>query len=138
MRLTEDNIADYADTLVLQVRAGGHTLDYSEASVATLEAMLSASDAQMQAPDFPEGQRSLVVFYNGCYLGEVMARNLAGVWRFDEADWANSSLVFPYRDGGLQVHPFRKLYRRVTEGPAENDLVAYYAGLKEKLEDAAP
>jgi hypothetical protein len=136
VRLTEDNIADYADTLVLQVRTGGHALDYSEASVATLEALLSSSDPQMQAPDFPEGQRNLVVFYNGCYLGEVMARNLGGAWRFDEGDWATSSLVFPYGDGGLQVFPFRKLYRRVTEGPAENDLVAYYAGLKEKLADA--
>jgi hypothetical protein len=136
VRLTEDNVADYADTLVLQVRAGGHALDYSEASLGTLESLLRASDAQFQSPDFPEAQRNLVVFYDGCYLGEVMARNLGGTWRFDEADWAASTLIFPYEDGGLQVFPFQKLHRRVTEGPDKNDLVAYYEGLKAKLADA--
>jgi hypothetical protein len=136
VRLTEDNIADYADTLVLQVRAGGHALDYSDASIATLEALIRASDAQIRLPDFPEAQRGLIVFYNGCYLGEVMVRGLGGTWRFDEADWVASSVIFPYSDGGLQVHPFRKVYRRLTEEPSENDLVAYYEGLKAKLADA--
>jgi hypothetical protein len=133
VRLTEDNVADYADTLALQVRAGGHNLDYSEASIATLEALIRASDVQLQSPEFPEAHRTLVVFYNGCYLGEVMARNLGGAWRFGDADWASSALLFPYGDGGLQVYPFRKVYRRVTEAPAENDLVVFYDALKAKL-----
>lgn len=132
MQLTEDNIADYADTLVLQARGGGIPLDYSAESVATLERLLRVSDELLLADSFPEAQRNLVVFYNGCYLGEVMSRSLGGAWRFEE-NWYDSSLVFPYREGGLQVHPFHKLQRRVTEGPAENDLVAYYDGLKARL-----
>ena len=132
MTLNDDNVADYADTLVLQVRGGGQTLDYSEESVAVLESLLRVSDELLLGPDFPEAQRNLVVFYNGCYLGEVMSRNLGGAWRFAE-NWFESSLVFPFRDGGIQVHPFQKLHRRVTEGPANSDLVDYYAGLKAKL-----
>jgi hypothetical protein len=135
MRLTDDNIADYAETLVRQVRAGGTLLDYSEESVAALEQLLRASDGPLRAPDLPEESRKLVVFYNGCYLGEVMARNLGGVWRFDESNWADSALVFAYRDEtALRVLPFLKLWQRITEHPDEHDLVTYYAGLKERLE----
>jgi|GEM_PF-2294951 hypothetical protein len=137
MTLTDDNVADYADTLVLQVKAGGRTLDYSEESVATVEELLRVSDELFQGENFPEAQRNIVVFYNGCYLGEVMARRLGGVWRFEE-NWFDSSLVFALDDGGLQVHPFQKVYRRVTEGPENNDLVAYYTGLKERLSDVPP
>jgi hypothetical protein len=132
VRLTDENIADYADTLVLQARGGGVALDYSEDSIAIVERLLTASDDLLRAETFPETQRRLVAFYNGCYVGEVMARNLAGAWRFDE-NWYEASLVFPYGEGGLQVHPFHKIYRRVTDGPAENELVAYYQGLKTRL-----
>lgn len=135
MRLTEDNIGDYAETLVRQVRIGGVLLDYSEESIAAVEELLRGSDNEMRATDFAEERRKLVVFYNGCYLGEVMARNLGGVWRFDEENWADSSLVFAYRDAGLRVMPFLKLWQRVTEVPDEHNLVAYYAGLKERLSE---
>jgi len=136
MRLTDDNIADYAETLALQVRAGGGPrLDYSAESVKTLEELLAADDEKF--PGLDEAQRGLVVFYNGSYLGETMARTLGGVWRF-EPDWLDSSLVFPYGQGGLQVHPFRKVHRRVTEGSAENDLATYYDGLRQRLSPGAP
>ena len=131
MRLDAANVADYAQTLVLQVRAGGRDLDFSEESVQTVEELLRVSDELFALPDFPDNQRNLVVFYNGCYLGEVMARSLGGVWRF-EPNWFDSSLVFAYGEGGLQVFPFQKVYRRVTEGTG-HDLVAYYRGLKDKL-----
>ena len=131
MTLDASNVADYAQTLVLQVRAGGRELDFSPSSVATVEELLRVSDELFALPEFPDTQRNLVVFYNGCYLGEVMARSLGGVWRF-EPNWFDASLVFAYGEGGLQVFPFQKVYRRVTEG-AEHDLVAYYRGLEEKL-----
>jgi hypothetical protein len=134
--LDETNVADYAETLVLQVRNGGRALDYSETSVATVEELLRASDALFRLPQFPDTQRNLVVFYNGCYLGEVMARRLGGVWRF-APNWFDASLVFPYGDGGLQVFPFQKLHRRVTAGPDAHDLVGYYTGLRQRL-DAEP
>ena len=133
MRLTDDNIGDYAETLVLQAKGSGRILDYSEQSVALLEGLFRISDELLQAENFPDTQRNLVVFYNGCYLGEVIARTLGGFWRFDEDDWANSSILFAYGGGGLQVYPFHKLLRRVIDGPEDNDLVQYYDGLKAKL-----
>jgi len=132
MRLTDDNIGDYAHALTLRVAPGGHILDYSAASLAVIEELLRASDAQLTDAETPDEHRRLVAFYNGCYVGEVLARDLGGVWRFDE-NWFDSSLVFPYGDGGLQAMPFVKVWRRITEGPDENDLVAYYEGLKAKL-----
>jgi hypothetical protein len=135
--LTPENIGAYAETLVRQVRPGGHELDYSEASVAILEELLQNSDGQFQDPDFPDAQRNIVVFYNGCYLGETLARNLHGVWQFAE-NWADSTLTFALPDGGgVQTQPFLKLWRRITEGPLENDLTEYYDGLKERLADSA-
>ena len=133
MRLTDDNIGDYAETLILQAKGSGRTLDYSSESVALLEGLFRVSDELLQGENFPEAQRNLVVFYNGCYLGEVIARTLGGVWRFDDTDWANSSLIFAYGGGGLQVFPFHKLLRRVLDGPQDNDLLTYYDGLAAKL-----
>jgi hypothetical protein len=61
-----------------------------------------------------------------------LARNLSGVWRFDD-DYAQSSLVFPFGDGGLQVFPFQKLIKRVMDGAKGNDLVDYFEGLQKQL-----
>ena len=133
MHLTEDNIGDYAETLVLQAKGSGRILDYSAQSVALLEGLFRISDELLQGENFPDAQRNLVVFYSGCYLGEVIARTLGGVWRFDGDDWANSSLIFAYGGGGLQVFPFHKLLRRVMDGPDSNDLMTYYDGLAAKL-----
>jgi hypothetical protein len=96
MKLSLDNIKDYADTLVLQVRGGGRELDYSEASIQTLEELLQVSDDLMRGENFPDAQRNLIVFYNGCYLGQVLSDNLIGVWRFDE-NWYDSTIVFRTR-----------------------------------------
>lgn len=133
MRLTEDNIGDYAETWVKMAQAKGTELDYSEDSIAVLEDLLRASDPLLQTPEFPDDQRNLLVFYHGCYLGEVMARHLNGVWNFDPQNWADSTMVFTYGPGGIQIFPFLKLWLRVTEGPTDNDLVTYYEGLKERL-----
>ena len=111
----------------------GRILDYSAQSVALLEGLFRISDELLQGENFPDAQRNLVVFYNGCYLGEVIARTLGGVWQFDGDDWANSSLIFAYGGGGLQVFPFHKLLRRVMDGPDSNDLMTYYDGLAAKL-----
>ena len=136
MTLTDDNIAGYADTLVLQVRGGGRELDYSPESVEVLEELLRVSDTLLQGESFPDTQRNLVVFYNGCYLGQVMARHLAGVWQF-APNWFDSSLIFPFGEGGLQVFPFQKVYRRIVEGPHGNNLADYFEGLRERLKTEA-
>jgi hypothetical protein len=136
MKLDDNNVREYAESLVAQVRAGDEEmasrLDFSERSVWALEALVRSSDEKFADPTTPDHARELTVFYAGCYLGETLSRNLSGVWRFDD-DYAQSSLVFPFGDGGLQVFPFQKLIKRVTDGAKGNDLVDYFEGLKTQL-----
>ncbi len=132
MTLTEDNIADYADTLVLQARGQGYNLDYSEDAVARLDTLFAVSDELLRGENFPEAQRNLVVFYGGCYLGETLSRNFGGVWSFD-ANWYESTLVFQTAEGGLQLRPFHKIFQRVTDKEEGISLTDYYDGLKERL-----
>jgi hypothetical protein len=133
MTLTEDNICDYADTLVLQARGQGVELDYSTGSISRLEDRIAQSDELLQGKDFPEPQRNLVVFYTGCYLGEVLARNHGGIWQFAE-NWFDSTLAFTLPEGGgLQLRPFQKVYQRITDGAADQSLIAYYEALREHL-----
>ena len=133
MTLTEDNIGDYADMLVLQARDRGLTLDYSSESISRLEDLIRLSDDLLRGDGFPEAQRNLVVFYVGCYLGETLARNYGGVWHFDP-NWFESTLLFNLPDGGLQLRPFHKAHYRVVVGVKENELTAYRDGVKARVQ----
>lgn len=136
MTLDDNNIREYAQSLVAQVRAGDEAmaarLDFGERSVWALEALLRLSDERFADPATPEAGKDLTIFYAGCYLGETMARCLGGTWRFAENP-LESSVVFPHGDGGLQVFPFAKLIKRVTDGAKGNDLVDYFEGLAKTL-----
>ena len=132
MTLTEDNVADYADTLVLQARDRAIDLDYSQASVDRLEDLFGLSDDLLRGENFPEAQRNLVIFYGGCYLGETLSRCFNGVWRF-EPNWYDSTLVFQTATGGLQLRPFHKVFQRVTGEIDDNRLISYRDGLKQQL-----
>ncbi len=136
MKLDDNNVRDYAESLVAQVRAGdaemASRLDFSERSAWALEALIRLSDPKFADPATPERATELTVFYAGCYLGETMARVLGGTWRFTD-DYTESSVVFPYGDGGLQVFPFQKLIKRVTDGVKGNDLVDYFEGLRKQI-----
>ncbi|MBC8139371.1 MAG: hypothetical protein H8F28_26135 [Fibrella sp.] len=139
MKLDEINVREYAESLVAQVRAGDEEmasrLDFSERSVWALEALIRLSDEKFADPATPAAGKELTVFYAGCYLGETLSRNLSGVWRFAD-DYTQSSVVFPFGDGGLQVFPFQKLIKRVTDGVKGNDLVDYFEGLQKQLATA--
>lgn len=136
MKLDDNNVRDYAETLVTQVRAGDDEmaarLDFGERSVWALEALIRLSDEKFADPATPEQGKELTVFYAGCYLGETLARNLAGVWRFAD-DYKQSSVVFPFGEGGLQIFPFEKLIKRIKDGAKGNDLVDYFEGLQKQL-----
>jgi hypothetical protein len=132
MRLNADNIKDYADTVALQARGAGRILDYSPESLDVLEESIRLNDNLLKAENFPEKQRNLLVFYNGCYLGETMAQTLNGVWMFED-NWYESSLLIPRQTDGVQVRPFEKILRRLTEGPEGHDLGTYFRQLKSLL-----
>jgi branched-chain amino acid transport system ATP-binding protein len=139
MTLNDDNIADYADTLVLQVRGGEqeHELDYSEASVSAIEGLLRVSDELFRLPAFPDNQRNLVVFYNGCYLGEVISRQLGGTVAL-RRQLVRVVARHPLWCGRLAGVPSFKSLPARDRGTDENDLVAYYDGMKRKLAEPPP
>lgn len=131
MTLALESVGLYAETLVRQAAAGGHALDYSPESLTVLDELLAVSDPQLEETSTP--QRDLVIFYTGCYLGEVFVRTLGAQWQLTE-DWAEARLVLVTEQGGIEVRPFEKIHRRLTEGPEGNSLRAYGAGLKEHFD----
>jgi hypothetical protein len=143
MQLSETSVREHAEVFASSVRAGGYSLDYSIGSIAILEQLISHDDAKFREANFAEDQRNLAIFYNGCYLGEVLRQNLGGTWIF-EPNWFDSSLIFPLSsnnndEGGIQTQPFVKVYRRITEEPPDaNDLLMYFHVLQEKLREQTP
>ncbi len=132
MTLTAENVGLYAETLVRQAAVSGHVLDYSRESLAVVDELLARSDPLYEVSS--ESQRDLVIFYTGCYLGEVLVRTLGAQWQLTE-HWAEASLIVPGVDGGIQVRPFEKLQRRLTEGGEGNLLENYWQGLAEHLQN---
>jgi hypothetical protein len=111
MRIDSENIRAYADTLVLQTAAGGVQLDYSAASLATLEALVQGSEERLRDPDAPGSELGLIVFYAGCYLGETIVASGHGEWRFQEP-WWESSVSW----GTSRLNPFALVRNRIDEG----------------------
>jgi hypothetical protein len=130
MTLSQGTVGLYAETLVRQAAASGVVLDYSEASLGTLDGLLSGSDSQYTHASAT--QRDLVIFYAGCYLGEVVVRVLQGHWIIDDP-WAQSRVLIAQEPGGVEIRPFEKLQRRLTEGGDGNHLTAYLQGIRELL-----
>ena len=128
MTLTADNVGLYAETLVRQAAAGGYCLDYTAESMVVLDALLASSDPLYDLSS--ETQRSLVIFYAGCYLGEVLVRTVGGLWQLTE-NWAESSLIVVREQEGIEVRPFEKLHRRLAEGEDGNRLADYHQGIQE-------
>jgi hypothetical protein len=140
MQLSETLVREHAEVFAGSVRAGGYSLDYSIGSIAILEQLISHDDAKFREANFAEAQRNLAVFYNGCYLGEILRENLGGTWIF-EPNWFDSTLIFPLAngEGGIQTQPFVKVYKRLTETPPDaNDLLMYFHVLQEKLREQTP
>lgn len=120
MTLTADNIRAYADTLVLQCQPAGVLLDYSRASLATLEALIDGSSVDWNAPDSNTDHRNLVVFYAGCYLGETFAVLHRGAWEFAPG-WQDSIVRFQSPSGDLVIAPFDIVVRRLRDGKQGNE-----------------
>jgi hypothetical protein len=104
-------IVAYAAEAV-RVAADGHRvkLDYSLASVATLEAILagqSAVDLEYQTRTW------------GGYFGEVLRRRWGGEWSLTQ--YPNAVAAVPTLDiAGSRLYPLMKVYRRLTMGEDES------------------
>jgi len=123
---TADNALDHAQLAVeVAYEEFGVDLDYSPGS-------LEAVDAQVESlrEDGLTGEGAAeALFVLGCYLGEVMARALAGRWtatsRSRLADISPWPMVVVLRDDSAW-DPIGKVYKRLELGDSEY-LPAYFA-----------
>jgi hypothetical protein len=102
----------------------GWELDYSEASVQTLENMITAQFGDWR-PWKPAKKNRPIASLVGAYLGEVMILHIGGSWGWmPEFDVAAVQLP-----AGGWTSPPAKAQKRFDNGK-EDDLVVYYDVMK--------
>lgn len=97
-------------------------LDYSPTTLAPLEDWLQAEFGPASADD-----HSMLIVGLGCYLGEVVVRNLRGAWQADEEFFHSPAVII---EGRLQTRtfPLSRVWKRFEYG-RDHSLVHYYQEL---------
>jgi hypothetical protein len=107
----------------------GFSLDFSEGSLALLETILTNVIAALPDGDSNSVERETKLW--GSYFGEVVCRRWDGNWEL--ATYPGSNFSVPAVNvRGSQLYPLVKVYRRITQGAAE-DIWKYYQGIQQKL-----
>ena len=131
---------EYAEKAVELARDFHVQLDFTENSVQALEQILTqlheehrAFTAGRSSPEQAvEEQMVTMCKLWGGYLGEVVRRRWGGDWAMESYPGANfATLTLNVRGGKL--FPSMKIYRRLTEGPADN-VWSFYERVRSKLE----
>lgn len=112
----------------------GFVLDYSDASIESLETILAGVSASLDASD--KGATEQAVKLWGSYLGEVVRRNFGGTW--DLIQYPGRAAAVPTLViAGSQLYPLVKVYRRLTMGEPEN-VWKFYEKIRAKLSPVHP
>lgn len=110
----------------------GFDLDYSSASIESLETILSSVSRELNSSD-NETIDSAVKRWGG-YLGETMRRNIGGSWA--TIQYPGRPVAVPGIEiEGSQLYPLMKVYRRLTMGEPEN-VWKFYTMIDQKFLDA--
>jgi len=112
----------------------GFVLDYSEASLKSLETILTNVGAGLDLSD-KDGVEETVKIW-GSYFGETVRRNCGGTWemiQYPGRAAALPTLVI----GGSQLYPLMKVYRRFSIGESEN-VWEFYERVRSKICPAHP
>jgi hypothetical protein len=113
------------DAVDLAAGSFGTKLDWTDASVARVEAILAQLRASMPTPKPPDD-----VIWNfakgfGSYVGEVMRKNHGGEWG-TISEGANSFPGIRLKKGNdTLVWPWGRVHKRIVEGD-ENNVWDYY------------
>ncbi len=124
-------IAEIAVTMVQQV--DGYQLDYSPESLKAVDRILLNLHNQGVSPQ--SIQKTVISL--GCYVGEVMVRNLGYKWDLpSETERAVGFSMIGVRDkkGGFS-NPIGKVYKRVQNGQ-EDSVVFFYAVFSKSIVDS--
>jgi hypothetical protein len=109
----------------------GFTLDYSEASVQSLETIL----ANIHLSEDKESMEQAVKTW-GSYLGEVVRRSFGGDWELVQPP-GKAAAVPTLVIAGSQLYPLMKVYRRLTMGEPEN-VWKFYEKIRAHLSPVHP
>lgn len=94
----------------------GVTLDYTEKSLEGVDALLDliAGDGVVP-PNTPEEQEQLWTLAKayGGYVGELVIRNLGGVWEMSDNPDGTARVIL--RCHGVQMFPLEKVYKRLAK-----------------------
>jgi hypothetical protein len=105
-------------------RISGLFLDYSTASLSLVERQIDSFAEQGLHAD----QIASTLFCFGCYVGEVLVRNLGGKWLLTDASKMRDLTPWPMvvqMDSGDCWNPIGKVFKRFEEGRGE-DLGYFY------------
>jgi len=98
----------------------GIELDFSEESLTRLEELLSRMDS-------PPTNMNLVGTDLGCYLGEMLVRNLGGRWVLYKNSFHSAVAVGGGEETEHHFYPFHKVYKRLKKLPhGEEESLAYF------------
>ena len=137
-----DMAQDFAQGAIDIARQFQVELDYSEASLESVESILARLHDELRggppgvsSPDAvspPAEQMEMMCKLWGGYFGEVVRRRWGGEWSVETypgALFATLTLTI----GSSKLFPSIKVYRRLTEGEADN-IWNFYQAVREKLE----
>lgn len=122
----------HAEEAVATARAYHVSLDYSEASLETLEEILAGLYREMPASRPAASQTEEACRMWGGYLGEVVRRRWGGEWTLETYPGGNFATPTLTVVAG-KVFPTMKIHRRLHEGPKEN-IWNFYCMMRRKLE----
>ena len=104
-------------------------LDFTEATIAVLEAQCEAAKYAMRAGLTPENIDKLTHLW-GAYLGEVLRRHSAGQWGLVEQAGAEK---YALQSGATTIFPHDTIRERLEQGAAA-ELCQAYIDLKPRLQ----
>lgn len=137
----DEMMQEYAESAIELARDFNVLLDYSEQSLQGLERILGqlSEEHRIFLRNHPEARNASQVDEQmvmmcklwGGYLGEVVRRRWGGEWAMETYPGANFATL-TLNVHGSKLFPSMKIYRRLTEGEADN-IWTFYQKVRDKL-----
>ena len=126
--LAERMASAAADAVKLTDAYFNEALDFSEASVATIERVVD--DIKYSMPDGKTPANiDLLCRVWGAYIGEVFRRQVGGEW----IDWEDQyGKAIAFQSVGVKVFPMDKVRKRIVGG-SEHNLRDYYTAFRDQM-----
>lgn len=129
---------EYAAEAVRMASEFSVKLDYSESSLESLEQILAQVSAQLPGIALTQSNSNSLqqeienaARVWGGYLGETIRRLWGGEWDVETYPGTTAPVV-SVDVGGAKVFPIMKVYRRLSQGEAEN-VWRFYHVIREKI-----